>query len=680
MKLRPHLLLLAGISSLCLFAADSATSAPPSSGIDLKAIDKSVSPCVDFYQYACGAWARNNPIPPEFASWGRFQELADRNQAELREVAEDAASNVSRSPLDQKVGVFYSTCMDEAAADKAGAAPIQPELERIREISQKSDLPAEVARLHNQGVGVLFRFGPEADPDNSGVNMADIDQGGLGLPERDFYFRTDPKSVELRAKYQAHLSRLLQLPGEPAAKADANAAAILEFETALAKASLDNVSRRNPHLLVHKMPVADFTKLAPGFDFNDYLKARGTPPFTIINVSTPDFLKGLNAALDSTSLDVIKVYLAAHYISANAPLLSQAFVDEDFSFNDQTLTGAKVLRPRWKRCITLTDRSLGEALGEKFVERYFGEVGKQKTLEMVGLIERAMATDIDSLTWMSDATKQQALVKLKEVTNKIGYPEKWRDYSSVQVVAGDLVGNADRAREFEVKRRLDKIGQPVDRLEWGMTPPTVNAYYSPQQNNINFPAGILQPPFFTASADMAVNFGGIGAVVGHELTHGFDDQGSQFDGNGNLRDWWTPQDAAAFKQRVDCISNEYSGFAPLPDVHINGKLTLGENGADNAGMRLAYMALMTSLANNTVSSKSLDGYTPQQRFFLGFGQIWCLNMREEALRVQLRTNPHSPGPYRVNGTVENMPEFSTAFGCKQGDPMFADPAKACRVW
>ncbi len=679
MTLRPSLLLVAGICSLGLYAADSASTTPPS-GIDLKAIDKAISPCVDFYQYACGAWVKSNPIPPEFASWGRFQELADRNQAELRDVAEDASRNVSRSRLDQKLGVFYSTCMDETAVDKAGATPIQPGLERIAQITKKSDLPAEVAHLHSQGVGVLFRFGAEADPDNSRLNIADIDQGGLGLPERDFYFRTDPKSVELRMKYQAHISRLLQLAGEPAGKADADAASILEFETALAKVSLDNVSRRNPHLLVHKMPVAEFAKLTPGFDFNDYLKARGAPAFPIINVSTPDFLTGLNSTLDSTSLDVIKAYLAAHYISANASLLSKPFVDEDFSFNGEVLTGAKVLRPRWKRCIVLTDRSLGEALGEKFVQKYFGEVGKQKTLEMVGLVERAMATDIDSLTWMSDATKQQALVKLKEVTNKIGYPEKWRDYSSVKVVPGELVANADRAREFEVKRRLDKIGQPVDRLEWGMTPPTVNAYYSPNQNNINFPAGILQPPFFTASADMAVNFGGIGAVVGHELTHGFDDQGRQFDGDGNLREWWTPQDAAAFKERVDCISNEYSAFAPLPDVHINGKLTLGENGADNAGMRLAYMALMTSLEKNTVSSASLDGFTPQQRFFLGFGQIWCNNMRDEALRVQLRTNPHSPGPYRVNGTVQNMPEFSAAFGCKQGDPMFADPAKACRVW
>ncbi len=659
-------------------AADNAASVP-SSGIDLKAIDKSVSPCVDFYQYACGTWAKSNPIPPEFSSWGRFQELAERNQAELREVADDAGRNPGRSPLDQKVGVFYTTCMDEAAADKVGIAPIQPGLDRIAKL-QKADLPAEVGRLHDEGVPVLFRFGPEADPDNSRMNIADIDQGGLGLPERDFYFRTDPKSVELRMKYQAHISRLLQLAGEPASKADADAVSILEFETSLAKVSLDNVSRRNPHLLVHKMTVADFGKLVPGLNFADYLKARSAPAFPIINVSTPDFLKGVNASLDSTSLDIVKAYLTFHYVSANAPLLSKAFVDEDFDFNGLTLTGAKVLRPRWKRCVSLTDRDLGELLGEKFVEKYFGEVGKQKTLEMVGLIERAMATDIDSLTWMSDATKQQALAKLKEVTNKIGYPEKWRDYSSVKIVAGDSVGNATRAREFEVKRRLDKIGQPVDRLEWGMTPPTVNAYYSPQQNNINFPAGILQPPFFTASADMAANFGGIGAVVGHELTHGFDDQGRQFDGDGNLRDWWSAQDAAAFKKRVDCISDEYSGFAPIADVHINGKLTLGENGADNAGMRLAYMALLTSLEKNTVSSASLDGFTPQQRFFLGFGQIWCLNMREEALRLRLRTDPHSPGMYRVNGTVQNMPEFSSAFGCKQGDPMFADPAKACRVW
>jgi putative endopeptidase len=650
------------------------------SGVDLTAINKSINPCTDFYQYACGTWNKNNPIPPEYPAWGRFNELSDRNQEELRQVAEDAAKNQSRSALDQKVGAFYSSCMDEAAVDKAGFTPLNPLLGRIDAITSKEALLALVAGFHNRGVAVLFRFSASPDPDNSRVNIADMDQGGLGLPERDFYLRTDARSVELRQKYQKHIDRILQLVGDPADKAAAHAAAVLAFETELAKASLDRVSRRNPHLLVHKMAVADFEKLLPAFDFAAYVKERGAPSFSTLNVSVPDFIKGLNAAIESASLDTLKAYVAWHLLHTDAPLLSKPFVDENFDFYTKTLTGAQVLQPRWKRCVALTDRDLGEALGQKFVEKYFGQVGKQKTLEMVGLIERAMATDIDSLTWMSDETKRQALVKLKGVTNKIGYPEHYRNYAKVTVEDGDLLGNSTRAREFDVKRRLSLIGQPVDRDDWSMSPPTVNAYYNPSENNINFPAGILQPPFFTASADMAVNFGGIGAVVGHELTHGFDDQGRQFDDDGNLRDWWKAEDAAEFKKRADCLVKEYSSFAPLPDQHIKGELTLGENGADNAGMHLAYMALMTSIEAHTVSAASLDGYTPQQRFFLGFGQIWCGNMREPALRVRLQTDPHSPGEFRVNGTVRNMPEFSDAFGCKQGDPMFAEPDKACRVW
>lgn len=657
-----------------------AQSAAPSSGVDLSAIDKSVNPCSDFYLYACGTWNKNNAIPPEYSSWGRFNELAERNQEELRQVAEDAAKNQSRSPLDQKVGAFYSSCMDEAAVEQAGFTPIKPQLSEVTSITSKAALPAVVADFHNRGITTFFRFSATPDPDDSHVNIADMDQGGLGLPERDFYTRSGARDIELRKKYEQHIGHMLQLIGEPTDKAAADAAAILAFETELAKASLDRVSRRNPHLLVHKMSPADFEKLSPSFDFATYFKDRGTPAFSIVNVSVPEFVKGLNAAIDSASLNTLKAYLAFHLVSTDAPLLSKPFVDENFDFYTKTLSGATVIQPRWKRCVALTDRELGEALGQKFVEKYFGQVGKQKTLEMVGMIERAMATDIDSLSWMSDETKKQALKKLKGVTNKIGYPEHYRDYSTVTVADGDLVGNSTRAREFELKRRLNLIGKPVDRSEWGMSPPTVNAYYNPSENNINFPAGILQPPFFKADADAAVNFGGIGAVVGHELTHGFDDQGRQFDDDGNLRDWWKAQDAAEFKKRVDCLVKEYSSFTPLPDEHINGELTLGENGADNAGLRLAYMSLLSSIDAHTVSAAAIDGYTPQQRFFLGFGQIWCLNWREPALRVRLKTDPHSPGEYRVNGTVRNMPEFSEAFGCKQGDAMFADPGQACRVW
>jgi putative endopeptidase len=471
---------------------------------------------------------------------------------------------------------------------------------------------------------------------------------------------------------------MFQLLGDSPAQADAKAQAILTLETALAKASLDRVSRRNPRLTHHKMTLAEFEALTPDFNFKVYLADRQTPEFSSMNVTVPDYFKALNATLESTSLDDIKNYLIWHEASNYAPLLSNAFVDLNFDFYAKYLTGAKELQPRWKRCVQLTDRSLGEALGQKYVEKAFAGQSKEKTQELVKIIEDEMEKDIQSLTWMSDATKKEALAKLHGVTNKIGYPAKWRDYSSVKIVDGDLVGDTERAREFEVHRNLAKIGQAVDRGEFGMTPPTVNAYYNPPENNINFPAGILQPPFYTSSADMAVNFGGIGAVIGHELTHGFDDSGRQYDADGNLRDWWSSEDAAEFKTRADCIANEYSNFSPVQGEHINGRLTLGENGADNAGIRLAYMALLGGMENGTVDKKTLDGFTPQQRFFLGYAQIWCQNQRPESMRTNLRTNPHSPGEFRVIGVVENMPEFAKAFGCSAGQPMAA--ANGCRVW
>jgi putative endopeptidase len=471
---------------------------------------------------------------------------------------------------------------------------------------------------------------------------------------------------------------MFQLIGEPPADADAKAKAVMEIETALAKASLDRVARRDPSAIHHKMTLAQLKALTPDFDFARYLETRKAASFDSLNIAVPDYFKSLNATLDSTSLDDLKSYLRWHYLTENAPLLSRPFVDEDFDFFSRTLSGTQQIQPRWKRCVQLTDSSLGEALGQKYVEKAFGQDGKEKTQQMVANIEKQMAIDIDSLQWMSDATKQQALAKLKGVTNKIGYPEKWKDYSSVKVVAGDLTGNKERAEEFEAWRNLDKLGKPVDRKEWSMTPPTVNAYYSPAQNNINFPAGILQPPFFTNTADMAVNFGGIGAVVGHELTHGFDDQGRHFDAEGNLRDWWTKQDSEEFNKRADCLVKQYSSFSPIEGVNLNGRLTLGENGADNAGIRLAYMALLSALQDGSVDKERMDEYTPEQRFFLGYAQIWCENTRPEASRNLARTNPHSPGEFRVIGTLQNQPEFARAFGCSAGQPMVS--AHGCRVW
>lgn len=661
---------------LLLFSAVALSQSAPSSGVDLSAMDRTVNPCQDFYRFACGNWMKENPIPAQYAVWGRFQQLADRNQEILHQILEDSAKHQDRSPIDEKIGGFYASCMDEAAADKKGDEPVMPDIDRIRAIKDKSDLAAEVAQLHHQGVTVFFIFGAAPDADKSTIEVANADQGGLGLPDRSYYL--EAKDEQTRKKYVEHVSKMFQLLGESPAQADARAQAVLTLETALAKASLDRVSRRNPHLTHHKMSLADFETLIPNFNFKAYLTDRHAPEFSSLNVAVPDFFKALNAAIEATSLDDLKSYLIWHDVSNYAPLLSKQFVDLNFDFYGQYLTGAKELLPRWKRCVQLTDRSLGEALGQKYVEKAFAGQSKKKTQQLVKIIETEMESDIKSLTWMSDTTKQQALAKLNGVTNKIGYPGKWRDYSSVKIVDGDLVGDAERAREFEVHRNLNKIGQPVDRSEFGMTPPTVNAYYNPSENNINFPAGILQPPFYTSTADMAVNFGGIGAVIGHELTHGFDDQGRQYDADGNLRDWWTSQDGAEFKKRADCIANEYSNFSPVEGENINGRLTLGENGADNAGIRLAYMALLGGIENGTVDKDALDGFTPQQRFFLGYAQIWCQNQRPESLRTSLRTNPHSPGEFRVIGVVENMPEFAKAFGCSAGQPMVA--ANGCRVW
>jgi predicted metalloendopeptidase len=670
-------LLHAGTGILCSLLFAGALHAQ--SGLDLSAIDKSVNPCDDFYQYACGTWLKNNPIPADESSWGRFNNMHDTNQKILRGILEDSEAHMDRSETDQKIGAFYQSCMDEATLDKLGKQPLQPELDEIAQIKDNAGLLKEVVRLHEHQNSVLFHFNSSPDPNNARQTIADLDQGGLGLPEKDFYLRTDPRSQEIRTKYVAHIAKMFELLGVDAAVASKKAAEVMSMETALAKVSLDVTARRDPQNVLHITSVSDLRKMSPDFDFQAFFTGINSPPFQTLNVDVPAFIKGLSAALKTYSISDWKDYLTWHALHSAAPYLSKPFVEENFDFFGRTLSGTPEMRPRWKRCVSTVDDELGEALGKKYVEKTFGEAGKAKTLELVHEIEAEMSKDIDSLSWMSPTTKKEAQVKLRAVTNKIGYPDKWRNYSSVKIKSDDYFGNVVRTNEFDERRNLDKINKPVDRSEWDMTPPTINAYYDPTANNINFPAGILQAPFYSNSAGDPENYGAIGAVIGHELTHGFDDQGRQFDAEGNLKSWWTKEDEAQFNKLADCFVNEYGSFSPVKGVELNGKLTLGENTADNGGIHLAYAALLDVLKKKGVSLQSeTDGFTPQQQFFIGFAQIWCNNQRPEAARVRAQTDPHSPGRFRVNGVVSNMPEFSQAFACKATDKMYA--VHACRVW
>ena len=659
-----------------MFAQTNASRAGGPPQFDLTAMDKSVDPCTDFYHFACGSWLKKNPIPADQATWGRFDELADRNRDILHEILEQAAKPAAgRDANTQKIGDYYGACMDEKAINAKGLTSLEPELARIRGLKDRAQIAEEIAHLHAIGVGVLFQFSSGQDFKDSNAVIAQFDQGGLGLPDRDYYLKDDAKSVEIRQKYVAHVARMLELAGEKPEQSKADADAFLKFETALAKGSLDLVSRRDPEKVYHKKGKLELAALSPAFHWNDYFAAVGAPSFDSINVSYPEFVKTINAAVESAPLADWRTYLTWQLLHSAAAFLPTPLSQENFNFFGKTLAGMETMRPRWKRCVDFTDQDLGEALGKQYVEKTFGAEGKARTLKMVDALEKALGEDIEKLDWMTPATKQAAMVKLKAITNKIGYPDRWRDYSSVTIKADDPIGNSFRANQFEVHRQLNKIGKPVDRLEWQMTPPTVNAYYDPQMNNINFPAGILQPPFFYNNVDDAVNFGGIGLVIGHELTHGFDDQGSQFDANGNLKNWWTDKDNEEFRQREACIADQYSGFSVAPGAFINGKLTLGENTADNGGARVALMALMNTIGNKTTK---IDGYTPEQRFFLSFGQVWCENAREEVLRLQVQTNPHSPAEFRVQGVVMNMPEFQKAFSCKPGQKMA--PEHACHVW
>ena len=651
---------------------------PYTPSLDVPSLDKSVDPCTDFYQFSCGGWTASNPIPPDQAAWSVYGKLEEENLQYLWGVLEDDARPSSdRTPVQQKIGDYFAACMDTSAIESLGAKPLRPLLDEIRAIKTKEDLIAFLAKEHprNYGSGFLFGFGADQDFGDATQVIAYAHAGGIGMPDRDYYTKTDAKSKELRAKYLAHVTKMLELTGETKAQAAKDAATTMRIETALAKAALTRVEKRDPYNLYHKMSVADFSKLAPSLDWKRYLAGSGITTVQTINVTEPKFFKALNKEVNDVPLADWKAYLRWQAVHVRAPYLSKSFVTEDFNFYRKTLRGVTEQPPRWKQCVRYVDRDLGEALGEDFVRRTFTPDTKQRTVDMTQRIEKAMENEINGLDWMTAPTKQKALEKLHAIANKVGYPDRWRDYSPVEVTRGDFIGNVTRATVFESKRELAKIGKPVDRGEWGMTPPTVNAYYNPQMNDINFPAGVLQPPLFDPKLDDAPNYGNTGSTIGHELTHGFDDEGRQFDGQGNLKDWWTAADAKAFEERVQCVRDQYAQYTVIDDIKINSKLTAGEDVADIGGTLLAYIAWKDADPNET---QERDGFTPDQRFFIGFAQWACENQRPENLRANAITNPHSPGRYRINGIVSNLPEFARAFKCGENAPMVSK--KVCKIW
>ncbi len=643
--------------------------------LDVHSLDPSMDPCTDFYQYSCGGWMKSNPIPPDQSRWDVYSKMEDNNKTLLREILEQASqAKAPNGSVTQKIGDYYAACMNESAADAAGVAPLEPALQLIQDMRSKDDIAPVVASMVYDSA--LFDYSSDQDFKDSSQEIAELDQSGLGLPDRDFYFNSDAKSAELRNEYVAHVQKMFELLGDQPEAAAAEAQTVMRIETALAKGSQTRVERRDPNNVYHKMTIGQLQALSPSFAWKAYFAKTGTPDVQSLNVVSPEFFKAMDAELKAEDLTNWKTYLRWHLLKANANYLSNAFINESFDFYGRKLQGAEQLEPRWKRCVEQVDDNLGEALGQAYVERAFSPAAKQSALQMVRQIEDAMQQDIEFLPWMSDVTKKQALVKLHAVANKIGYPDKWRDYSTLSIERNDGLGNVLRSRAFEFRRQLHKIGNPVDRGEWAMTPATVNAYYNPQMNDVNFPAGILQPPVFDPLSDAAPNYGDTGSTIGHELTHGFDDEGRQFDAQGNLREWWTPADEKQFNERTACVVNQYSQYTAVDDLKVNGQLTLGENVADIGGVILAHMAWQKDVKGKNL--QPTEELTPEQRFFVGYAQSWCANMRDESKRMRVTIDPHSPEKYRTNGVVSDMPEFQQAFHCKADAPMVRKDA--CRVW
>ena len=673
--------------------SDTGPTEPPKKPLmfDLASIDKTADPCTDFFKYACGNWMKNNPIPSTEVRWGSFNTLSEENNYLLWKDLK-AAAEAPKSPLQKKYGDFYAACMDTSVADKQGAKPIEPELATIAAFDDKKKLASLDLTLDKRfGGGALIGVQVGQDQKDSSKQILETGQGGLTLPDRDYYLADDDRMVKIREQYVAHMTKMFVLLGDTQDAAAKEAADVMRIETALAKGSMPRVDMRDPKNVYHIMTVSEAQALTPDFDWKLYLDGLGVGQASTLNVSSPGFIKTVNAEVEAEPLPALKSYMRWHTLHAAAPYLSEAYVQENFDFFNKTLSGQKEIQPRWKRCTRLTDRALGEAVGQDWVQQNFPPTSKENMEKLVDALKVALGQDIQQLPWMSDETKKQAELKLAAFRDKIGYPAHWRDYSRLEVSRTDFVLDLDNSAKYEEDRNLRKLGKPVDETEWGMTPPTVNASYNPPQNDINFPAGILQPPFYDPTKDPAVNFGGIGVVIGHEMTHGFDDQGSnygptgnvKYNADGSLASWFTPEDQKKFNERTQCVSDEYGNFEAAPGQKQNGKLTLGENTADNGGIRIAFQALQATLAKQGVTELDgkqdiVDGYTPAQRFFISFGQVWCENRTEEYSRIAAKTDPHSAGQFRTDGTVQNFDEFGKAFGCKVGQPMM--PEKSCRVW
>jgi putative endopeptidase len=677
-------LLAAVVASISAHAQSNPTG--PAAAADLRVfdpslVDKSVDPCGNFYRYSCNGWFKRNPLPADQASYGRFTELYELNRLHLKQILETASiSTATRSADEQKIGDEYSSCMDTGAINSRGITPLQPELDRIEALNSPAELPALLAHLHSLGVNAFFSLGSSQDYADANSVISFYGAGGLGLPERDYYTRTDAKSKEQREQYVAHVRKIFILAGETEAQAAKDANTVMAIETRLAKASLTITEQRDPQNLNHPTDVAAFSAVLTYFSLNQYVTAAHAPAAGKLNDLEPRFFAEFNTLVADTPMAEIRTYLRWHLLHTYAGTsLPESFDQETWNFYSHTLNGAEKQQARWKRCTSRIDGELGEALGQVYVAKYFPPAAKQHALEMTLAIEQAMDKDLNQLDWMSPATKVKAKEKLHAVMNKIGYPDKWRDYSKLEIIRGDALGNQMRVNAFDVARDLAKIGKPVDKGEWMMTPPTVNAYYEPQQNNVNFPAGYFQPPFFSDKEDDAANYGDMGSTVGHELTHGFDDEGRQFDKDGNLADWWTKEDGDKFNARAECEVKQYDAIEAVPGVHLNGKLTLGENLADLGGLWLAWVAWLDRAETAHIDMKAAtDGYTPDQRFWIAYAQQWCTQTRPEQLRTQAQTDPHAPDEYRTNTVLEDLPEFAKSFSCKKTAPMVAPTP--CRVW